>query len=933
MENKNEHKNAVGAQQYQIKSSRKNKKANKVNKDEEKSKKESKKLKKKKHKVLKRIILTCFILVVLAVLGAVGVVAGIFYSDKWDITAEDLIANGNTEIFDSDNKLIAVLSAKEGDANRKVISLDEMGKYTVNAYIAIEDKRFYEHSGVDFIRTANATMSYILHHGDDSSVGGGSTITQQLVKNLMKDKADKGKEGAERKIREMSRAYKIESMLSKQQILEKYLNIIFIGGNELYGVEYGARYYFAKSAKDLDLAESAFLAGINNAPNMYNPYSKQDHSELIKKRTKTVLNFMKEQNRISDDPEEAEKLYNEAIEKVEKGLKFEKGKFEFGATTYFVEEAVRDAAEDLAEAKDIDVKEATLMIKSGGYKLYTTQVSSIQKKVVSEMAKDAYVEKKTVTEKDENGKNKKVTYRTNAGMTIIEHSTGKVVAMGGDLQQDVGTNTNYATSEARQTGSAIKPLANVAPGLEEGIITAATVYDDVQTKYAGMKHIPKNVGSYYGLCTVRKSIERSSNIVNLKIMTNVGVDKSIDYLHEFGLTTYEKGVDGLLLGIGGAVHSSSTLQMATAYAALANGGVYIEPTFYTKMTDSEGNTVVKPNQETRRVISEANAFIISDILTDVVNGREGTAGPCAISGMDVAAKTGTTNNNTNKWLCGYTPYYAAATWYGYGKDLTEIGPANRNNARSIWANVMKAIHKKLEKKKFKKPDSVVTAKICLKSGKLATSGCGSTYTEYFAAGTVPKECDGHIKIKICKESGKIATEYCPEVEDRQFTAPPEKETNATWTPVGRSTSSIPKEKCTIHTQESSKITIPNLIGRTESQAKSALEGLNIQVVYETHSDQANGIVLRQSLEQGTKVDKGVAITIIVNKIATTQPPDTNTQKPDNSEKPKPSTNIIPSTNTTPNTNTNTSTHTNTVTPENNVNTKPNTNTQTNTTQQ
>ena len=170
----------------------------------------------------------------------------------------------------------------------------------------------------------------------------------------------------------MSRAYQIEKMLTKRDIIEKYLNVIFVGGNDLHGVEYGAKYYFAKSAKDLDLAESAFLAGINNAPNMYNPYGQTDHSELIKERTKLVLYFMKEQNRISDNPEEAEKLYNEAIKKIDNGLKFKEGKIEIGNTSYFVAEAVNEAAEDLANKKEISLTEAKTMIKSGGYKLYST---------------------------------------------------------------------------------------------------------------------------------------------------------------------------------------------------------------------------------------------------------------------------------------------------------------------------------------------------------------------------------------------------------------------------------------------------------------------------------------------------------------------------------------------------------------------------------
>lgn len=891
--------------QYKIQKSKKTKN------NKEEGSKETKKGKKKKHKVLKRVILTLFLLVMLTGLTGAGIVAGIFFSDKWSITKEELIANGNSEVYDADNKLLSVLKVEEGDGNRKVVPIDQMGKHTVNAYVAIEDKRFYEHTGIDLLRTAKATVSYALHRGNTSDVGGGSTITQQLVKNLMKDDDDSGMAGVERKIREMSRAYQIEGMLTKSQIIEKYLNVIFIGGNNLHGVEYGAQYYFAKSAKDLDLAESAFLAGINDGPNLYDPYNKEkDHTEKIKNRTKLVLNFMKEQNRISDDPQEAEELYNEAIAKVEEGFEFKKGEIEIGSTSYFVEEAVLDAARDLAEEKDISIEAAQDMIKSGGYKLYTTQDTAIQERLIKEMAKDTYVSKKKYTVK-ENGESIKKETRTNAAMTIIDHTNGRVVAMAGDLQQDNGYNFNYATTTRRQTGSSIKPLANVAPGLEEKVITAATVYNDAETSFG--KYTPHNVGSYYGLCTVRKSIERSSNIVNLKIMSNVGLETSIKYLHEFGLTTYDAKEDVLGLAIGGSKNSSSTLQMAAAYATLANGGEYIEPTFYTKLVDADGKTVIEPKQEKRRVISEANAYIVSNILLDVVNGAQGTAGPCAISGMDVAAKTGTTDYQDNKWLCGYTPYYAAATWYGFGvgEPTREWAVPKVNSARSIWANVMKDIHKGLDKKRFKKPSSVVTAKICLQSGKVATSNCKTTYTEYFATGTVPKQCDGHTAVKICKETEKVATIYCPETEEKYYAVKPEKEQNASWKTSWKN-NEAPKDTCDKHTEETSKITVVNVVGKTEKEAKAALAGLTVQVVYQTHADKANGVVLKQSLTEGTKVDKGVTIILTVNQISGgTKPPEGgNNQKPDNS------TNTNTNTNSTTNntvTNTQTNTTNNTVT--------------------
>lgn len=861
----NKKKHANDTKQYKIKRSKNAKKADTI--------------KVRKHPKLRKVILIFVILIFLLALTGGGILAGIFFSDKWSITREELIANGNTEVYDSEGKQIAVLSVSEGNENRKVISLDQMGKYTANAYVAIEDKRFYEHSGVDILRTGKATISYLMRRGS-SDVGGGSTITQQLVKNIMKDKADTGTAGVERKIREMSRAYKIESMLTKNQIMEKYLNIIFVGGNDLHGVEYGAQYYFAKSAKDLDLAESAFLAGINHAPNMYNPYGEDDNSELIKDRTKLVLYFMKEQNRINDDAEEAEKLYNEAVEKVEKGLEFKKGKIQIGEISYFVYEAVNDAAKDLAEAKDVDFKEAKAMIQSGGYKLYTTQVTSIQNAVLKEMAKDNYVQTKNSGKKDENGK--KIVYRTQAGTTIIEPTTGKVVAMGGALGSDQGTNHNYATSE-RQTGSSIKPLVDIAPGLEEKAITAATVFDDSITNFKGLNYTVQNAGGYQGLCTVRKAIEVSSNIVNMKVLYTVGISKAIDYLYEFGLTTYTKEEDEMLtLAIGGATHGSSTLQMAAAYAALANKGVYIEPTFYTKLTDTDGKTIVEPKQETRRVISEANAFIISDILTDVVTGYSGTANACAISGMDVACKTGTTDNDTNVWLCGYTPYYAGATWYGF--DAGEIELYQIWAARSIWANIMKNVHKELTKKRFEKPDGVVTATVCKDSGKIATQECKKTYTEYFTKGTVPKVCDGHQIVKICKESKKVATEYCKDVEEKVYTAMPEKENNSNWSVRAKDKYKVPTETCDLHTEETSTVTIINLIGTSEVEAKNALTDLTVQVIYETHQDKEDGIVIKQSIEEGTKVVKGTTIVITVNrKQETPVPPVENTEEPSGNE--------------------------------------------------
>ena len=364
---------------------------------------EKRKKGKKKHSKLKKAILIFIIIIMLIILAAAGMIAGIFFSDKWKIEKDDLIiTQQNSSVYDSEGNYLGQLV---GDENRIIIPLSEMGDYIPKAFVAIEDERFEEHSGIDIKRTIGATVQYILKGG--SSSYGGSTITQQLVKNMMEDKEDEGLAGAERKIREMSRAYQIEKMLSKNQILELYLNKIFMGGT-IYGVESASQYYFAKSAKELSLAQSAFLAGINNAPNAYNPYDEEDdHTELITRRTKIVLAKMKELEKITEEE------YTKAIEEVEKGFKFERGETSKKTELPFLAlEAISEAASDLAKEKEIDYKAAYDMIESGGYKLYITLDKDVQAAVDKEMKKTTYVTTKTETVKDKNGKRLYFDYNT-----------------------------------------------------------------------------------------------------------------------------------------------------------------------------------------------------------------------------------------------------------------------------------------------------------------------------------------------------------------------------------------------------------------------------------------------------------------------------------------------------------------------------------------
>ena len=837
-------------------------KKKKINKEEFDKTKKYKKDKKKtrKHPKLRKAILIIVWLIILMCLIGGGIFAGLFFGDKWTISKEMLlIKDENTMVYDKDGELICELSGTE---NRKVVAMSEMSEYLPKAFVAIEDKRFYEHHGVDIKRTTAATISFVLHKGT-SSVGGGSTITQQLVKNVTEEDEAEGLGGIQRKISEMSRAYKIEKMLSKYQILEIYLNEIYLGGfgKNIHGVEVASEYYFSKPAKDLDLAESAFIAGINHAPNGYNPFLEdKDNSEKIKTRTKLVLSEMKKNGILEAKDEEA---YNAAVEKVEAGLPFKEGTITNNSTmTYIVKAAIEEAAEQMAEEQDVTKDFAKNQISSGGYKLYTTQDTAIYNRLKEEFEKSKYI--KSGREKDKNGNLKNE--HSQAAMVVIDHKTGRVVGMYGELGENVSvTNLNRSFS-TRQPGSSIKPIASVAPGIEQGVISAATVYDDSPTTFAG-GYNPKNSTGYQGLCTVRTGIERSSNIVNMKIMANVTPKKSIQFLKQLGITTLDDDKDNnLSLALGGISNGISPLQMAGAYATIANDGTYIEPTFYTKLENATGTVVQEAKQETRKVMSNANAYIVKEILTQPVVGSGGTARGCSISGMEVGAKTGTTDDSKDRWLCGITPYYTAATWYGY--DEPEVVYFSGNPAAQIWAAVMRDIHKPLKNAKFEKPDTVVSATVCLDTGKIATEQCTRTYTEYFAKDALPDKCDGHNLIKVCKETGYKANEFCPATEERASVARPEKEKDPAWTTSEGGKYDNNLEECPVHKEvKVEKVVVPNLIGKTKSEAQKALTNLGLNYSIETDYDKnkKDGVVLSQSKKADSEVEKGTTITIVINK--------------------------------------------------------------------
>ena len=680
-----------------------------MQKEETQKKKKSKYSKKKR---TKKIIIIALIILIIA--------AGIYLaisSHNWQTIITDMQTNENSIVKDSENNTVATFGSEK---IKKKIDNSDIPENLKHAYVAIEDERFYSHHGVDIKRTGSAILSYIFHGG--SSSFGGSTITQQLVKNLTGENEGK----ITRKVKEWGRAWSLESCMSKDEILGLYLNVIYVGPN-LYGVETGAQYYFNKSAKNLKLEECAFLAGINHSPNSYNPFE-SGNADKINTRTKTVLAKMLELKYITQDE------YNQAIENVENGLSFKKGTVTAKETinSYHTDALQSQIIEDLCAKKHMSETFATNYIEMAGLTITSTVNVNIQNEMEQEFQKSKY------QLKSQNGGDP-----SQAAMVIIDHKTGYVVGcIGGLGKKTTVRGLNRATQSIRQTGSAIKPIAVLAPGIDKKVFTGATIFADEQKTFAD-NYSPENYSKYLGNVTVRRALESSQNIPFVEMMEEIEPKTSMSYLEKMGITTLSKEDENLALALGGLDKGISPLEMAGAYATIANDGVYIEPTFYSKIVNKEGKTILEAKQQKRRVFSKEVAYILKELLTQPVTGSYGTATYCAISGIDVAAKTGTTDENYDRWLCGFTPYYTGVTWYGYDQNETINYNGKKNPAGILWANIMSKVHSNLKNARFEKPSKVTSCIICSESGEIANSGCPNTYREYFLLGTTPGKCTEH----------------------------------------------------------------------------------------------------------------------------------------------------------------------------------------------
>ena len=625
-----------------------------------------------------------------------------------------------------------------GTQNRVWVTFDQIPKYLRDAAVAIEDKRFYEHNGVDWIRTAKGVVS--LFTGAD--IEGGSTITQQLLKNM----TTYDDVTVKRKILEIFRALDFDANHEKDEILEMYLNYIYFGKN-CYGVATAAQYYFGKDVGELNLAECASLISITNNPSAYNPYVYPENNQY---RANLVLSAMKEQGKIT----QAE--YDEAKAQVDAGLNFTQGENEEAQATnilsWYEEQVVDDVIRDLVSELGYSEELASNMVYSGGLKIYSCVDPDIQAKV-----EEVYENRDNLPLVSKSGQ------QIQSAIVIID-AEGNVVALAGSMGEKEGNELyNMATMAHRQPGSSIKPLAVYAPAIDTGLITPATTFDDTPVMELSGKSWPSNsYGKYYGLMDVADAVKQSSNPVAVRALQTLGLSKSAEYLEEnFHITTLEEDDYNQLgnLALGGLSDGTSVMEMAAAYSIFPRGGVYLSPKTYTRVEDANGNVILDNTQEEPQVaVKETTAWYINDMLTDVVTKSGGTGTAANWSGMTIAGKTGSTNSNNDRWFVGYTPYYTAAVWTGYERP-ERITYSGSNPAITLWKMVMEPIHEGLEMKEFDQPSGLQTVQVCADSGKKATSACGNdargsrVTTVYLFAEDVPtSSCDLHQNVEVCTAS-------------------------------------------------------------------------------------------------------------------------------------------------------------------------------------
>jgi len=724
------------------------------------------------------VLFTGFISVVIVAGMGVGLLTGAMRALPPVEEVDERIAPETSFIYDRDGNLITELHGAE---NRISLSYDQIPKTVINAFVAIEDERFFSHFGVDPIGIARAALNNL--RGGDRQ--GASTITQQLARNLFPEEI--GFEiSMRRKIQEALMAIQLERRFSKERILEMYLNHIFLGYNA-YGIEAGAQVYFGKPAAELELHEAAMLAAIVKGPAVYDPI---DNPDAVRRRRNLVLDEMAEQGYIT--PEQAEAAKRRPLGVLEEMRTV--GDYPY---PHFVDYVVRQLLdrfraqyEEQGLSREEAAQRAAQRVYGGGLHIYTTLDPRLQE--AAERAVQEVMDRDfPIDPEDDNPKE--------AAVVTLDVSTGEILAMVGGRRHEGRLDFNRAWQAKRQPGSAAKPLIVYAPALLNGF-TPGSVLDDSPVRFeipGSEPYVPRNYNrnEFRGLMTMREAIRLSQNIPAVKLLNAIGVETGVRFAARLGLDTLDldpsdgKSDLNLSSALGGLTHGVTLLDLAEAYATFANLGVRQEPFAIRRVEDRYGTLVLEParDREQEVVMEPEVAWLMNDLLKNVVYphrlGVDGTGRGAKLQAegraRPVAGKTGTTSDHKDVWFVGYTPQRLTAVWIGHDQPVSMQGQTSSgSHPVEIWRKVMEVAHEGLPIEDWAEPQGIVKVRICKQSGQLPGPYCPDTqqYTEVFLRGTEPTEIvDIWKPYMVCQEDPTLLYQpgcSCTPVEQVFLDRPP-----------------------------------------------------------------------------------------------------------------------------------------------------------------
>lgn len=671
-----------------------------------------------------------FVVPVAFLLGVVFLVFIIAAADPIDVDDLRLDLTSSICYLDESGE-VKEFEKISGTENRFWVEYAKVPQYMKDAFISIEDERFLSHNGFDIKRTTKAVFEYFTK---GSRAQGGSTITQQLVKNI----TDNAKRTPVRKIQEIWLAFQLEQDLTKDQILELYMNTIYLAQG-VNGVQTASRLYFDKDVSELSLAQCASIAGITQYPSYYDPFLQPENN---KNKQELVLKKMLELGKITQE---------EHDQAVAEKLDFKKGNMKTSVSyqSYIAETIITDAVKLLVEKEGISETVAKKKIYSGGYQIISTVDPKVQSAIDTVFKNPANFPKSPYSEIPQ------------GAIVVMDPQTGHIKGLYGGIGEKPGLySLNRAIATTRQPGSCIKPIGVYAPALEAGLITPTTIYTDKKITYQNWS--PKNYYSgFRGEMTVQRAVELSVNTIPVQILDDLGIDKSYNFLqdklHISSLSQEDKYGLGAL-SLGGMTNGVSVLEMTAAYATFANNGIYTQPVTILEIRDSYGKSVVKVTPETNVAMKEETAEMMHQMLLAVVQNGTGTG--AQISGVKAGGKTGTTDEDKDRWFVGYTPNYVAAVWYGF--DIPKgMGYVSGNPALNAWKKVMAPIMQDAPQRDYATktpqyiPSSSLKISVCTVSGLLSSQYCVDQKT---------------VAVKSFKE-GEQPTEYCSEAHHAPSNTP------------------------------------------------------------------------------------------------------------------------------------------------------------------